>query len=141
MIKKTAKGKQVIAFNKTCNQLIIYFLVGSFATIIEWSAFYIFDFLWKWHYAVAFPAAFVMSTFANWCCGRYLLFKKGNPKGLWYELLFIYAVSTVGLTANILIMWILIDHMAVHDMIAKIIATGIVFLGNFAVRKIYIYKI
>lgn len=125
---------------KTLFQLAVYFIVGLGATIVEWGVFYVLNILWNFHYAIATAAAFALSTFANWILGRCLLFKKGSGKGLLHEIGSIYAVSIIGLLLNLLIMWILIDGLLFHDMIAKIIATAIVFSGNFIVRKYLIYK-
>jgi len=41
---------------------------------------------------------------------------------------------------NLAIMWIAVEQFGVQEMIAKIIATGIVFFWNFFVRKLLIYK-
>ena len=84
--------------------------------------------------------AFAVSTLANWGLGRLLLFKKGDQHGLLHELIAIYGVSIIGLLANLGIMWIMIEQLKSPDMIAKITATAIVFIGNFLVRKFWIYK-
>ena len=126
---------------QTLKQLFLYLVVGGCATVVEWVAFYGLDILLQWHYALATAAAFAISTFANWSFGRLLLFHTGNAKGLLYELVSIYLVSIAGLAANLLIMWLAIDIAGLNDMQAKIIATGIVFAGNFMVRKYFIYKV
>ena len=122
-------------------QLIIYFFVGAAATLVEWGIFYLFDQVLSVHYTFSTVFAFALSTVANWGFGRILLFKKGDPRGLLHELLSIYGVSLAGLLANLAIMWICIEFIQLPDMLSKIIATGIVFMGNFAVRKLWIYKI
>lgn len=121
-------------------QLTMYFLVGVTATIVEWIVFYLLDVQCGLHYTISVTTAFALSTLANWGAGRILVFKKGDAKGIWHEFLCIYAVSGAGLGANLLIMWVCIDCIGIPDMIAKIIATGIMFVGNFAVRKFWIYK-
>ncbi len=128
-------------FSKNIRQVIIYFLVGSGATVVEWSFFYFFNVILVMHYAISTTLAFVASTFANWFFGRIALFRKGDSKGLFHEIASIYIVSIVGLLLNLLIMWIAIEKFQVPDMAAKIISTAIVFAGNFIVRKLYIYKI
>ena len=121
-------------------QLAVYFVVGLGATIVEWGVFYILNILCDFHYTLATVIAFSLSTFANWVLGRFLLFKKGSGKGLLHELGSIYVVSIIGLLLNLLIMWVLIDILSFCNMFAKIIATAIVFLGNFIVRKYLIYN-
>lgn len=126
---------------KGIKQLSLYFIIGLAATFVEWGIFYFFDHLLLLHYTVSTALAFAVSTIANWGFGRLFLFKKGDSKGLFHELLSIYGVSIAGLIANLLIMWFCIEQAHFSDMIAKIIATGIVFIGNFFVRKLCIYKI
>ena len=121
-------------------QLVLYFFVGVGATIIEWAVFYLLDIELKIHYSLATALAFAVSTLANWGLGRLLLFKKGDQHGLLHELIAIYGVSIIGLLANLGIMWIMIEQLKSPDMIAKITATAIVFIGNFLVRKFWIYK-
>ena len=125
---------------KSLLPLIIYFLVGLGATIVEWGVFYLLNVVSHVHYSLATVLAFAVSTLANWALGRLLLFKKGSHAGLLRELLAIYAVSCIGLAANLGIMWVCIEVIGMHDMFAKMLATAIVFIGNFLVRKFWIYR-
>ncbi len=122
-------------------QLALYLVVGGGATLVEWSCFWALNAAAGLHYAWATSLAFAVSTFANWALGRMLLFRGGNGKGTLHELSCIYAVSIAGLLANLALMWLAIDVVGVPNMAAKIFATGVVFFGNFLVRKIFIYKI
>ena len=122
-------------------QLFLYFIVGVGATVVEWGAFYILDVLCGIHYTFATALAFAVSTLANWGFGRILLFSKGDPKGVVHELAAIYGVSCIGLIANLAIMFVCISLLSMSDMPAKIIATVIVFLFNFLIRKYVIYKV
>ncbi len=126
---------------KSLIQAFIYLVVGAGATVVEWLVFYLFDVKAGLHYSVATALAFAVSTLANWALGRVLVFKKGDTKGLLHELSAIYGVSIVGLLMNIGIMWVVIECFKLSDMMAKIIATMIVFVANFAVRKFWIYKV
>lgn len=128
-------------FSKSLRQLIIYFFVGLGATVVEWAVFYVLDIMCKIHYTYATCIAFAISTFANWGLGKLLLFKKNMAQGLIWELLAVYGVSCLGLLANLLIMFISISCLSLSDFFSKIIATFIVFIGNFLVRKLLIYKV
>ena len=83
--------------------------------------------------------AFAISTFANWLAGKLILFKEwGNTMS---ELAKIYATSIAGLLFNLILMWIMVEALGLQEMLSKIIATGIVFMWNFLIRKLVIYKI
>ena len=122
-------------------QVLQYLIVGIVATGVEWILFYLFNKCLHWHYVIAVCISYVISTFANWGCGRVLLFRKGSRYSLFYEIFSIYMVSIAGLLLNLLIMWGLHDCLRMEAVLSKIIATCIVFFSNFVVRKLWIYKI
>lgn len=122
-------------------QLCFYFVIGLLATLVEWLAFYVMNYKFSFHYALATALAFCFSTFANWFFGRLILFQKKSSQSTVLELIKIYIVSIIGLVFNIIIMYFTIEKLGMSDMIAKITATGIVFIWNFLVRKFLIYKI
>ena len=137
---------KIVPLNEKLRQLIrkflplfIYLFVGGGAAIVEWIAFYLLMRTLHIHYSWATMLAFCVSTFANWVLGRILLFKK-TTRGVILELFAIYAVSSIGLAGNLGIMYVCIDFCRMPDMIAKILATAVVFFGNYLVRKAWIYK-
>lgn len=88
---------------------------------------------------------FLFSTTANWILGRILTFKQSsyeNKRGM--ELILVFAVSLVGLVFNMLLMYLFVTILGMDtDMLkvlAKILATGIVFVWNFLGRKIFVYR-
>ena len=126
---------------RNIGQILLYFIVGLVATFAEWGVFYVLDICLGWHYILATTAAFSISTFVNWLAGRMLLFKNGDPKGIIHELISIYAISCIGLLCNFAILWVSIDCLGVNDMLSKVLATGMVFFGNFAIRKYWLYRV
>jgi putative flippase GtrA len=140
----TEKIKQLLT-GESVKQFFIYLVVGALATVVEWGVFYALDYLQIMHYLLSVTIAYVISTFANWLFGKVLLFHE--KQNIWKELGKIYATSVVGLLLNWLIMWLLVDCLVMFglpgmsEMIAKIIATAVVFFWNFIIRKFVIYKI
>ena len=121
-------------------QFFLYFIVGGLATIVEWGAFYLLSSIFKLHYATATSLAFILSTGANWLVGRLILFRDSKQNTA-KELVKIYMVSIIGLLMNITIMFITIEKIGIQRMNSKIIATGIVFIWNFVIRNLVIYKV
>ena len=124
--------------NENIKQIMLYLIVGSGATIVEWIVFFLLDHYLNIHYMIATSLAFVLSTFANWVLGRLIMFK--SSKYTWKELVQIYLVSIAGLLMNLMIMWIAITKLGFNNMFSKIAATGIVFFWNFIIRKLLIYR-
>lgn len=119
--------------------LILYLIVGGTAAIVEWILFYVFTTYLNFYYLLATVTAYIFSTFSNWLAGRLIMFKK-SEKGLFFELISIYGASVIGLLLNLIIMWIAVDALHINSMISKVIATGLVFVWNFLIRKFVIYR-
>ncbi len=126
--------------NEKIKEFILYLIVGGLATLVEWAAFWVLDSLAGIQYLLATALAFALSTFANWGFGRLMVFEKREDMSLWKELSAIYLASVAGLFFNLVIMFCLVQFLAVPEMISKMIATGLVFIYNFLIRKLVIYK-
>ena len=135
-----------ILSKKNIMQFCSYFVVGGIAAIVEWIMFYIFASICTINYMIATVLAFLFSTTANWLLGRILTFRndKRYIHNRWKEILSVFVVSGIGLIFNIFIMYILVSLIGWDTKqlmtISKIIATGIVFIWNFLIRKLVIYK-
>jgi putative flippase GtrA len=124
--------------NSPIRAFVLYLLVGAIATIAEWAAFYVLETLFGMPYLYATALAFVLSTFVNWLAGIVILFK---PRGsLLADLAKVYLASIAGLIFNLGLMWLFVDCMHLPSMLSKILATGIVFVWNFLIRRFVIYK-
>lgn len=135
--KKSAMNQ--LKRSKIIEQIFLYLIVGGIATLVEWVLFYIFDAKLGIHYIPATALAFMVSTFANWLAGKLILFEDWS--NVIPEIVKIYAASIAGLFFNLVLMWIMVDIIGLQEMVSKIIATGIVFMWNFLIRKYAIYKI
>lgn len=141
MMEKHKMNEKLI---KLVKQFISYFFVGGMAAIVEWAMFFLFSSVLFVDYLYATVLAFIFSTTANWILGRLLTFKHSsyeNKRAM--ELILVFAVSLVGLLFNMLLMYLFVTILGMNtDMLkvlAKILATGIVFVWNFLGRKIFVY--
>ena len=115
-------------------QFISYFIVGGVSALVEWISFFLLGRLLNMPYLPATALAFVFSTTTNWFLGRTFTFKNsklGKKKGK--EFIQVFGVSGIGLLANLGLTEFL-------KTLAKIIATGIVFIWNYLARKLWIYR-
>ncbi|MBQ1186138.1 MAG: GtrA family protein [Clostridia bacterium] len=119
-------------------EFLLYVIVGGIATVAEWVSFFVLDKL-SVHYAIATTLAYFTGTLVNWAAGRILIFKEPNQSFI-KEIVSIYLASFIGLLLNLIIMWIAVDLFDITEMVSKIAATGIVFMYNFLIRKLLIYK-
>ena len=122
----------------TIRNMALYSVVGISATAVEWLLFFILNQLFGVQYAIATAVATVFSGFTNWAVGRFLMFRgTGNAAG---EIGKIYLASLIGMCLNLGLMWIMVDGLGLHAMLAKVIATMLVFLWNYTVVTRFIYK-
>ena len=127
-------------------QFISYFFVGGVAAIVEWVMFFIFANVLQINYFVSTVIAFIFSTTANWILGRITTFKDNNTykdkKAI--EAFLVFIVSAIGLLFNLILMYLFVTVMgfdsSLGKTLSKIAATGIVFIWNFLIRKLVIYK-
>lgn len=121
-------------------QFISYFFVGGVAAIVEWVMFFIFANVLQINYFVSTVIAFIFSTTANWILGRITTFKDNKAK----EAFLVFIVSAIGLLFNFILMYLFVTVMgfdsSLGKTLSKIAATGIVFIWNFLIRKLVIYK-
>lgn len=126
-------------------KFLSYLVVGGLATLVEWICYWIFRNSVSMQYIAATVLAIIISTFSNWMFGRLITFRKSHASPLLspnilLEIFQVYMASIVGLGLNIFIMWLLHGQMHVSDMLSKMIATGIIFLYNYFIRILVIYK-
>ena len=130
---------------KTVRQFLSYFCVGGVAALVEWSVFSLLEYLLDLQYLLATVLAFLVSTMVNWILGRTFTFKNSAyQRKKTKEAVLVFAVSAVGLVFNLLLMVLFVDVIGMNTnflkTLAKILATGIVFIWNFLSRKLWIYK-
>ena len=127
-------------------QFISYFFVGGGAAILEWVMFFIFANVLQINYFVSTVIAFIFSTTANWILGRITTFKDNNTykDKKAKEAFLVFVVSAIGLLFNLILMYLFVTVMgfdsSLGKTLSKIAATGIVFIWNFLIRKLVIYK-
>lgn len=127
-------------------QFISYFFVGGVAAIVEWVMFFIFANVLQINYFLSTVIAFIFSTTANWILGRITTFKDNNTykDKKAKEAFLVFVVSAIGLLFNLILMYLFVTVMgfdsSLGKTLSKIAATGIVFIWNFLIRKLVIYK-
>ena len=127
-------------------QFISYFFVGGVAALVEWVMFFIFANVLQINYFVSTVIAFIFSTTANWILGRITTFKDNNTykDKKAKEAFLVFVVSAIGLLFNLILMYLFVTVMgfdsSLGKTLSKIAATGIVFIWNFLIRKLVIYK-
>lgn len=127
-------------FDKSMQGLFGYLIVGGLATVVERAGFWLFSEKMGIAYLLATALAFAISTFANWLFGRLLVFRGKQQQSFLREILSVYLASIVGLLLNLIIMFLLVQLLGAEKMSAKMATTVLVFMYNYLVRKLIIYR-
>lgn len=132
--------------SKNVKQFLSYFGVGGVSALVEWGVFSLLEYLLNMPYLVAAIFAFIVSTTTNWYLGRIFIFKVSSyTDKRTKELFLVFLVSAIGLGFNLLLMYLFVDVIGMNTnllkTIAKVLATGIVFIWNYLSRKLWIYKV
>lgn len=144
------KSKNIIqdkdSMKGNIKQFISYFFVGGVAAIVEWIMFFLFANVMTLNYILSTVLAFIFSTTTNWILGRVFTFKNSTSykNNVGKEAFAVFLVSAIGLLFNMFLMYIFVTVMGFDSVIgktaSKIVATGIVFVWNFLIRKLVVYR-
>ena len=152
-MQKTAKDESAVEskkekVRKNFSQFMSYIVVGGSATAVEWILFFVFLTRFKWNQNLAFTVAYAISTFVNMILGRLLTFRHASVVGksdspvrnLMKETSLIYLVAVIGCGFNLLFLNLFTGIFHMDSMLAKIMTTGIMTIGNYLARKLGIYR-
>ena len=122
----------------TFRNILLYSVAGVSSTGVEGLVFFLLNQKLGLHYAPSYITALIISTFTNWAVGRFLLFK--STENIFKEIGGVYLVSLIGMGINLVLMWIMVDGLGIHEMAAWFIGTAIVFVWNYVIRAKVIYR-
>ncbi len=115
-------------------KFIRYFTVGVLATIVDWSAFYICAILLNFYYQPSLVIAFSLGSLTNYILNKSFTFECTSEKILkQFSVFMIIATST--LLLSMLVMFILIDLLAVDKMISRVLTTFLMLVINYLLHK------
>lgn len=115
-------------------ELFRFCLVGGLSLIVDYAVLYGLVEFADVHYLYASATSFVVSVIFNyWLCVKYV-FKGAKHQTPRQAALFIGS-SVVGLGLNQLCMWIFVDLINLHYLIAKLGATFIVTAWNYVMKR------
>lgn len=113
-------------------------IVGIISTVIDMGLYYIFYSFCGIHYVTAATLSFLISLVFNYICSmKYVFVGKKNTSKV-REFLIFLVLSAIGLGLNDFLISLFHEKYHVGKMLAKIFATAIVMVWNFASRKIFI---
>ena len=122
-------------------QFFRYAFVGGWATVMDWGVLFILTEWMKLHYLLSGIIAFFVGLTVNFLLSKKFVFSGEKQEHSTSKEFIVYAViGAAGLVMTEIIMYILTDKLKFYFMIPKVIATAVVFVWNFAARKVVLYR-
>jgi putative flippase GtrA len=121
-------------------QLFRYTFVGGIAFLVDIGSLAALTELIGVHYLVSAALAFVAGLTTNYVLCLIWVFPRRNLKSRFAEFMIFAVIGVVGLGLNELIMWVLTDLAGLHYLGSKLASTVIVYLWNFAARKVVLFR-
>lgn len=116
------------------HEFLRFALVGGFCFLFDFGLLYI---LTSWcgvYYFYSSAISFTASVIINYILCVTYAFNDVKKQDSQQFIIFI-VLSIIGLALNQLCMWLFVDIMAIHYLIAKIVATAVVTIYNYITKK------
>jgi putative flippase GtrA len=120
-------------------KIVRYFFVGGTAALVDLALFAIGAKLMSLPYLPVAAGSFLVATLVNYFLSVRHVFESGVRFGKRGEIGLVFVVSAFGLAVNQIILWIAVAKFGVELIAAKLGATTVVFLWNYAIRRYYIF--
>lgn len=121
-------------------KIILKFLIaGGTTTVVDLALLYFFTGILGVHYLTSSFLAFCVAIFVSFSLQKYWTFRDKNEK-VKSQLFFYFLTGITNLFLNTLFMYILVDHLGLMYILAQIITSGVIAVGNFLVYRFIIFK-
>lgn len=91
------------------------------------------------NYLIAASIGFAVGVAVNYLLSIWWVFTTSRFSTRSVEFFATAIIATTGLALNDLMMWLMVEHLALYYLFAKLIAAIVVFFWNFVIRKYYIH--
>lgn len=115
--------------------MIRYAFVGGAATVADWGCLFILHDMLKIQILLATAIACFAGILVNYFLSKRFVFKQEIGIKKRYEFMMHAIIGLIALGFNILLMYVLNILLGIYYMISKVIVTAVVFVWNFAARK------
>lgn len=126
--------------DNTFFQLIRYTFVGGFAFLIDFGALYILTEFAHLHYLLSAGIAFLLGLLTNYILSIRWVFATRIIRDKKLEFIIFAVIGLIGLGLNELFLWIFTDLLVIHYLVSKILTAMIVYMWNFFVRKLILFR-
>ena len=124
---------------KNINNIIKYSIVGGIAFIVDFSIFYMAINFAEINYFISGFYSFIVGVFVNYLLARRFVFHNHDKVKKSTEFVGVYLISGIGLLIHQFTIYSLVEFINSDVYVSKIVASAIVFLWNYNMRRLYLY--
>ncbi len=124
----------------TVIQFVRYTVVGGVAFVVDFGLLYALTQYGGFFYLTSATLAFVVGLVINYTFSVLWVFSKRAVSNRWVEFGLFALVGVLGLGLNDLFMWLLTSVAGLYYLYSKLITTALVFVWNFAIRKVSLFR-
>jgi putative flippase GtrA len=121
-------------------ELFRYVIMGGIAFLADFSTFFSLTFFYGVHYLIANFFSFFVGLVTNYSIGTFWVFKERKIEKRNNEFILVLLISVGALLLTQFLLWFFTEIVDVHYTMSKVVASVLVLVYSFAVRKILIYK-
>lgn len=129
----------LIANRPMIRQFIKFGLVGAMNTVIDYALFTTFFYLLNVHYLAANAMSFTIAVTNSYVLNRRWTFRSDNPNWRTEAVKFV-VVNIIGLGLSEMILFILVEHLGFHQLMAKALAIIVVLFWNFTGTRFWAFR-
>ncbi len=133
--------KSLLCHKSSCikTQFFRALIVGGIAFLGDFMALYGFTEWGQINYLYSACLGFVIGVFINYQLSIHWVFPARRVKNHYLEFLLFVIIGLMGICLNLAILYELTEEIHIYYLYSKIIATVVIFIFNFGVRKIYLF--
>lgn len=120
-------------------EFIYYLIIGTIATLIDWSTFALATHYFNIYYQASICIAIFTATIFHYLANKFVTFKC-HSKQIASQLSIYGTVAVVTLLGSMAIMYLLINEFMFTKMIARVMTTGLMVIPNYLLHKYFSFS-
>jgi len=121
-------------------QYIKFVISGGTAASVDFSLLYLLHGILFWHVILSASIAFAAAFFVSFYLQKFWTFRDSDKKGMQKQMAIYFGVGITNLLVNAIGMHFLIKWFNVHYILAQLICSVLIAMGNFLMYKFVIFK-
>jgi putative flippase GtrA len=115
-------------------EFVKFFIVGGVSTLIDWGSFFILSMIFGFYYQLSLVVSYTLGGITNYSLNKIFTFKN-KSKNLALQFTTFFSLALFSLFVSMLIMYLLVDILSMHEMLSRMLTTALVFLLNYVMHK------